>query len=78
MNLPIGQTAETNRLAFIEARDGKALAADFARRTFDKYRECLRMDGKAGRKLHHASLPQYRRGFVESCLTFRDYLRRQK
>lgn len=67
--------AEKNRLSFIENRDGKEAAKEFAQRTLDKYRECLRMDGRNGRKFHHASLPQFRRGFVESCLEFRRYLR---
>ena len=64
---------ERDRLNFIEARDGSA--ADFARRTLGIYRECLRQDGKKSRKFHHASLPQYRRSFILSCLEFRKYLR---
>ena len=67
--------AEHNRILFVFARDGDAAAIEFARRTFAKYRECLRMDGRNGRKLHHASLPQYRRSFIESCLEFRRFLR---
>lgn len=67
---------EDARLAFIEKRDGKDAAKDFARRTLSQYRECLRLDGKQGRKFHHATLEKYRRGFVESCLAFRRYLRR--
>lgn len=77
MSVPSTETSyrEMCRLLFIQERDGKKGARDFAQRTLAKYRECLRQDGKRGRKFHHASLPQYRRGFVESCVEFRNYLR---
>lgn len=67
--------AEIQRLWFLAQRDGLHAAVEFARRTYAKYRECLRLDGKNGRKFHHASLPAYRRGFIESCLVFRSNLR---
>jgi hypothetical protein len=76
---------ERFRLGFIEGRDGKAAAVAFARRTYDKYRECLllkrhvlRARGEHDKKPHHATFPEYRRGFIESCLEFRRYLREHK
>ena len=66
---------ERDRLSLIESMDGKESAIGFARRTLAIYRECLRQDGKNSRKFHHASLPQYRRSFILSCLEFRRYLR---
>ncbi|OGA77750.1 MAG: hypothetical protein A3G81_29655 [Betaproteobacteria bacterium RIFCSPLOWO2_12_FULL_65_14] len=73
---------EENRLRFIEGRDGKAAAIAFARRTYGQYRECLLLKrrvldarGQKDRKPHHATFPEYRRGFVESCIVFRRYLR---
>jgi len=73
---------EENRLRFIERRDGKAAAIAFVRRTYGQYRECLLLKrrvldtrGENDRKPHHATLPEYRRGFVESCIVFRAYLR---
>jgi hypothetical protein len=72
---------EEDRLRFIEGRDGKAAAVDFARRTYRQYRECLLLKrrvldtrGQKDRKPHHATLPEYRCGFVESCVAFRRYL----
>lgn len=71
--------SEWNRILFVQERDGMVAAREFVKRTYAKYKECLRMTGpKHGRKLHHASLPQFRRGFVESCLAFRDYLRKTR
>ena len=74
--------AEQSRLAFIEQRDGRAGVEDFARRTYSKYRECLLLKrrvldarGMHDKKVHHATVADYRRGFVESCLVFRRYLR---
>lgn len=71
-------SVEWNRILFVQERDGMDASREFVKRTYAKYRECLRLDGKRGRKFHHASLPQYRRGFVESCLTFREYLRKTR
>jgi len=66
---------ETQRLAFIEARDGKTGAADFARRTMSIYRTCVLRSRKRGFATpHHASLPEYRRGFIESYCALKSYL----
>lgn len=67
--------SELHRLVFIAQRDGLHAAVDFARRTLKLYRTCLRLRGHNGTKRHHATLPQYRRGFVESCLVFRSNLK---
>jgi len=72
--------AEEQRLAFIEARDGVAGAIAFARRTMAQYRKAVLMSrkrgyGKLGRpNISHASLPDYRRGFIESYCAFKRYV----
>jgi hypothetical protein len=66
---------ETQRLASIEAQDGKHGAVDFARRTMAIYRTCVLRSRKRGFTTpHHASLPEYRRGFIESYCAFKSYL----
>lgn len=56
----------------MEARDGLDSAREFARLALKVYRMALASPN------HHARLPQYRRSFVESCLDFRDYLRKHR
>jgi len=66
---------ETSRLKFIEARDGRQAAIDFAVQTMKTYRTCVLNSRKRGAaKPHHASLPQYRREFIESYQAFKRYL----
>ena len=66
---------ETHRLKFIEQREGKQAAIDFALQTMKIYRICVLNSRKRGSvKSHHASLPQYRRGFIESYQAFKRYL----
>lgn len=74
---------EAFRITFLEQRDGREAALDFAKRTYLKYRECLLLKrhvldrrGMRDKKAHHATFPEYRRGFIESCLVFRRFLRR--
>ncbi len=67
---------EWDRVLFVQERDGMDGAREFVKRTYVTYKECLRQKGRNGTKRHHASLPQYRRRFIESCLTFREYLRK--
>jgi hypothetical protein len=76
------RSIEWDRIAFIRDRDGEAEAVDFARRTYKIYRQkllekrhVLNRRGMHDRKVHHATLPQYRRAFIESCLIFRWYIR---
>lgn len=66
---------ESERLGFVEARDGKNGAVEFARRTMAIYRTCVLRSRKRGfANPHHASLPEYRRGFIESYCAFKTYL----
>lgn len=67
---------EQERLSFIEQRDGKDAAIQFAIQTYRIYRLALNQSRRRGHnKPHHASIPEYRRGFVMSCLSFREYIR---
>jgi hypothetical protein len=73
-----GVKRERETINFIESRDGKKEAARFAKQSMKIYRECLKQDGKNGRKFHHASLPQYRPRFVAACVVWRNYIRGNK
>lgn len=64
---------EAERIRFVLQRDGELKAREFASRTFRIYRKCVLMNGKNGRKFHHASLREFRRGFVESYLCFKRF-----
>jgi hypothetical protein len=66
---------ESERIDFLIRRDGHEKAREFAVRTLRAYRKCLLMTGNGGRKFHHASLPQYRRSFVESYLYLKRFAR---
>lgn len=64
---------EAERLAFVEARDGKAGAIDFAERTLRAYREALkRKNGRIVLGYGQA----YRRTLLTSIMALRRYLRR--
>lgn len=66
---------EGQRLAFIEASDGLSAAVEFAQRTLRIYRRAVLTSRKRGHvKPHHASIPQYRREFIESYCAFKRYL----
>ena len=68
-------SVETQRLAFIEGRDGKTAARAFARQTMSAYRKAVLSSRKRGHtNPHHASLPEYREGFIRSYLAFKRYL----
>lgn len=80
MSFPLGHRAEVTRLLFIERRDGYLAALEFAKRTYKTYRKCLLLKrrvldarGMRDKDPHHATFPQYRRGFIESCVAFRRY-----
>ena len=49
-------------------------AIAFAEQTKKVYKKALLQKGKDGGKPHHATLPQYRRSFIESYLTFKRFL----
>lgn len=71
--------SEFERLAFVTHRDGPEAALAFARQTLFVYRTCLFRSRKRGFSFpHHASLPEYRRAFVQSCLELRNYLKGQR
>lgn len=58
---------ELDRLWFISTRDGEPAAVEFAERTLRTYRKAVLHSNKRGHpRPHHASLPEYRRGFIES------------
>lgn len=67
---------ESKRLAFIETRDGVVGALDFAQRTMVQYRRAVLNSRKRGStKPSHGSLPEYRKGFIESYLSFKKYIK---
>ena len=68
---------EEERIKFVLRRDGELKAREFAIRTLGIYRRCVLMNGKRGRKFHHASLPEFRRGFVESYLCLKRFAGRK-
>ncbi|MHB8409968.1 MAG: hypothetical protein ACYDHY_18105 [Acidiferrobacterales bacterium] len=63
---------EQNRLDFIEQRDGRDAAVVFALRTLRTYRKAVL--AKRHSRRHHASLPEYRRSFIESYVAFKRYV----
>lgn len=75
-------TAEEQRLAFLEARDGIDGAVEFAQRTMRQYRGAVLRSRKRGysnagpgtARISHASLPEYRRGFIESYMVLKRYV----
>lgn len=68
---------EQSRIAFIEQRDGIRAAHAFVVQTYKMYRRALMMSRKRkSTNVHFASLPEYRRGFIESCVVFRAYKQR--
>ena len=68
---------EAERIAFLEARDGREGALDFARRTLDRYRFFSRpwRDGSGCRRPHFPHDKTYRASFVLSIKYLRNYLR---
>jgi hypothetical protein len=66
---------ETNRLLFLEQRDGKEGALAFAIATCSTYRIAVLQNKKRKvHKVHFASLPDYRKGFIESYVAFKRYI----
>ena len=67
--------SEEQRIAFVEDRDGIAGAVDFAIRTMKIYRRSVLYSRKRVKgNPHHASLPEYRRLFIESYLALKRYI----
>lgn len=68
--------SELDRIKFIENRDGIAAALEFCVITRKVYRQCVLRSRKRGFIMpHHASFPEYRRGFIESYLAFKCYIK---
>lgn len=65
---------ETERLRFVESRDGRPSAIAFAQQCLRIYRAAVKR-GKDGRRSGYGSA--YRRALLESCLDFRRYLRQK-
>ena len=71
----IEMEAEKKRLGFVENRDGNAGAIAFAMQSRSQYRRAVLTSRKRRfTKPSHASLPEYRRGFIESYLAFKRYI----
>lgn len=67
--------SESARIAFLEQRDGKDGALEFAKRTIHIYRKAVLTSRKKGfGKPNHASLPEYRRSFIESYKFLKGYV----
>lgn len=67
---------ERKRIKFIKCRDGTEEAQYFAKRTMGLYRAAVLKSSKRGfANPHHASLKEYRRGFINSYLSFKRYLK---
>lgn len=66
---------ELERIQHYINTHGEDYAMDWIKTTYKVYRSCLMRSRKRGfLKPSHASLPEYRRGFIESCVTFRAYM----
>ncbi len=64
---------EQQRLAFVEQRDGLAMAREFAQQGLTVYRRWLNKRNGFGRKSGYGRA--YQRELVSSCLVYRCYLR---
>lgn len=66
----------SDRLNFIEQRRGKDATLSFAKQTLRIYRKSVLTSRKRGHeKPHYASLPEYRKTFIESYLAFKLYIK---
>jgi hypothetical protein len=85
--LILNHIEEQTRLEFIETRDGRPAALEFAVRTYDTYKRIV-LGAKKTKRASVATLmghgsayahdPKFRRGFVQSCLSFREYIRKYR
>ena len=67
--------AEQRRFEFLVERDGMASAIESSEQTYKIYRAALMQSRKRGHtKPHHATLPEYRRSYIESCAYIRRML----
>ena len=71
--------AEQSRLQFYIDRDGMSGAIEFAKQTMKIYRKAVLTSRKRGyQKPSFASLPEYRKSFIESYLSFKSFLNKQE
>lgn len=73
---------EQQRIQFMINRDGIDAAVDFARRTMVSYRKAVLRSYKRGYgpksqkgNIHFASIPEYRRKFIESYCAFKKFIK---
>lgn len=63
---------DVDRFLLVKEREGIDAALIYAERSYKVYRSAVLKSRKRGfTKPHHGSLPEYRKGFIESYLTFR-------
>jgi len=65
--------SEAHRIQFLIERDGPEEAKQTILTYARTYRRAVLDNGHCGGKRHHASLPQYRRTFIESYLEFKRF-----
>lgn len=66
---------ELARINGVLNREGEQAALDFARRTMQTYRKAVLASRKSRcKKSHHASLPEFREGYIRSYLVLRRYV----
>jgi hypothetical protein len=66
---------EYDRIKSIEDRDGVIAALEFAKTCLKIYRSCVLHSRRRGfNKPHHGSTAAYRRGFINSYLSFKRYI----
>ena len=67
--------SEVDRLSFLESRDGLLATIDFAHRTIKLYRKAVLTSRKRGfSKPHFASIPEYRKKYIQSYLILKNYI----
>lgn len=87
--IELKNTEEIARLEFLEARDGREGAMEFALRTYDTYKRLLLnaklpSRNRASDATHnfqrggYTQDPDFHLGFVRSCLSFREYIRKYR
>jgi hypothetical protein len=71
--------SEQNRIAFVIARDGNALALEFAERTMQIYRKAVLCSAKRGyEKPHFASANVWRESYIRSYLELKRFVLQQR
>jgi hypothetical protein len=87
--IELRNTEEKSRLEFLEARDGREGAMEFALRSYEIYKRLLLnaklpSKNRASDATHNFQRggytrdPDFRKGFIRSCLSFREYIRKYR